>query len=85
VWDKVWLRSVSSQASLKGQLGSQVRVGLTLRFLRIRDNGHPGLVLVSTRDRLIQSVISADTSRKIWTFPMIEGMNQETFELYCPK
>jgi hypothetical protein len=54
-------------------------------FLWIRGKGHPGRVQVSTRAGQIQSMISAETSGKICTFPMIEGMNQEMFELYYPQ
>jgi hypothetical protein len=50
-----------------------------------KGKGHLGRVRVSTRAGLIQSVISADTSGKICVFPMIEGMNQETFKLYYPQ
>jgi hypothetical protein len=88
---------VISRPSLRGRLGSQVRVGLrsgftgygeirvelTLMFLRIGEKPS-GSVRVSTRAGLIQSVISVETLVKICTFLVIEGMNQETFELYYP-
>jgi hypothetical protein len=54
-------------------------------FFRIREKSYLGQVWVSTRAGLIQSVISAETLGKICTFPMIEGMNQETFDLYYPQ
>jgi hypothetical protein len=56
----------------------EIRVGLALGFLWIREKGNLGGVRVSTRAGLIQSMISADTSGNIYTFLMIEGMNQET-------
>jgi hypothetical protein len=52
-------------------------------FLRIGEKPS-GSVRVSTRAGLIQSVISVETLVKICTFLVIEGMNQETFELYYP-
>jgi hypothetical protein len=46
-------------------------------FLQIREKDHLGQVRVSTRVRLIQSMISADTTGKIFTFSMTKQMNQE--------
>jgi len=63
---------------VRNKVKSESLVGLALGFLRIRETGNPGRDRVSTRAGLIQSVISVDTSGKICTFPMIEGMNQET-------
>jgi hypothetical protein len=68
------------RSRVRNRVKSDSLVGLTLRFLWIRENSNPVRVRVqvSSRAGLIQSVMSADTLGNIHMFLMTEGINQET-------
>jgi hypothetical protein len=68
------------RSRVRNRVKSDLLVGLTLRFLWIRENINPVRVRVqvSSRAGLIQSVMSADTLGNIHMFLMTEGINQET-------
>jgi hypothetical protein len=68
------------RSRVRNRVKSDSLVGLTLRFLWIRENSNPVRVRVqvSSRAGLIQSVMSADTLGNIHMFLMTESINQET-------